>query len=363
MGTWLHFRILARIYKKIAILTILFLALSSTKQSVATGQSFLSMKPRVVDSTKLFFLAEPLFLCLGNQIKIAVNSSPFSRLTGMNLVFDYDTSRMQFLESENYLSAIPNFSPQVSEPMPGRIEISYEGAERSIFFPALVVELSFFTIKHGNTLLQWKPAECLLIHAEGAPFNLELEDITAAILPLPDIQIHGQTDYCEGEDVEVYVTSGHLISNLSWTLHFDTFNEGSLSLPNVLKEQEGFVRVNITDFYGCAADSIFNLAVYDCDFRPSVPSAFRPDSEILQNRLFKPIFGNFTPNFYSMQIFNNWGQLLFETRDYNFGWDGRFNGSPLNQGVYAWKIIFNISTPGRSNNDYTIIQGTVLIVR
>jgi gliding motility-associated-like protein len=69
------------------------------------------------------------------------------------------------------------------------------------------------------------------------------------------------------------------------------------------------------------------------------------------------------PTDYSLQIFNNWGQLLFETRDYNSGWDGRFNGIPLNHGVYAWKITYSISTPGLGNHDLNTLQGTVLLVR
>jgi hypothetical protein len=296
MGTWLYFRILAGNNRMIAVLIILFFSIFSTIRSEATEQSFSSLNPRLTNSPTLSFLAEPDNLCLGTTINISVRSSPFSQVTNMQLVFTYDITRIQFLESENYLSEISDFSPQVSETMPGRIEISYSGAEISIFNPAMVVELSFFAIEHGNTILQWEESGCFLIHADGTLFNLQLENKTAVILPLPDIQIQGKTNYCQGEDVELNVRSSHFIPNVIWTLHFDTFNGGGLQLPNVLIEQEGFINVHVTDIFGCIAVVNFNLVVFDCDFRPAVPNAFRPDSEIIQNRLFKPIFEDVIPN-------------------------------------------------------------------
>ena len=44
-----------------------------------------------------------------------------------------------------------------------------------------------------------------------------------------------------------------------------------------------------------------------------------------------------------MSIFNKWGQDLWETTKLDEGrpaegWDGIFNGTPVPQGVYFWKI-------------------------
>ena len=33
-------------------------------------------------------------------------------------------------------------------------------------------------------------------------------------------------------------------------------------------------------------------------------------------------------------IFNRWGQKLFEWTDISKGWDGKYNGSPVKDGVY-----------------------------
>ncbi len=43
---------------------------------------------------------------------------------------------------------------------------------------------------------------------------------------------------------------------------------------------------------------------------------------------------------YKMQIYNRWGELLFETEDTNLGWDGYYNGRLCSPDVYIYKIDF-----------------------
>jgi len=46
---------------------------------------------------------------------------------------------------------------------------------------------------------------------------------------------------------------------------------------------------------------------------------------------------------WNLQIFNNWGQLLWQTSALSStgepveGWDGTFKGIPVQQGVYIWQ--------------------------
>lgn len=69
-----------------------------------------------------------------------------------------------------------------------------------------------------------------------------------------------------------------------------------------------------------------------------LPNAFRPKG---QNRLFMPVTEGFTGNNYLFQIYNRWGQLIFETTDPNTGWDGTMNGAYVQQGTYIYKITFS----------------------
>jgi len=66
-----------------------------------------------------------------------------------------------------------------------------------------------------------------------------------------------------------------------------------------------------------------------------VPNAFFPDG---LNNIFKPI-GVFTDkDNYQMVIYDRWGQTVFETTDYEQGWDGTMKGKRCPYGVYTYCI-------------------------
>ena len=70
------------------------------------------------------------------------------------------------------------------------------------------------------------------------------------------------------------------------------------------------------------------------------PNSFTPDANILNDN-WLPVFSS--PQYvqrYNLDIYNRWGQLVFETTDFNQGWDGTFQGNPVQDGAYTWKINF-----------------------
>ena len=72
-----------------------------------------------------------------------------------------------------------------------------------------------------------------------------------------------------------------------------------------------------------------------------LPNAFTPSSTNEELRTFKAKGSGLRQ--WHMRIFNNYGQLVWETTQLNArgepvdGWDGTFRGSPLPQGVYIWQ--------------------------
>lgn len=71
------------------------------------------------------------------------------------------------------------------------------------------------------------------------------------------------------------------------------------------------------------------------------PNAFNPNSEVEENRLFKPqIFGIDEDEFH-MIIYDRWGEKIFETFEYRHGWDGRVKNKDMARiGAYPWIIIY-----------------------
>ncbi len=64
-----------------------------------------------------------------------------------------------------------------------------------------------------------------------------------------------------------------------------------------------------------------------------VPNAFAPEGF---NQVFIPVTVYVSRASYLFQIYNRWGQKIFETTDLEEGWEGYMNGQILPQGVYVY---------------------------
>lgn len=80
----------------------------------------------------------------------------------------------------------------------------------------------------------------------------------------------------------------------------------------------------------------------------TVPNAFTPNllgsnsgvfnKDDLNNDVFHPVVKGVDKERYSFSVFSRWGELLFETKETNVGWDGYYKGKLCTQDVYVWKI-------------------------
>lgn len=102
-----------------------------------------------------------------------------------------------------------------------------------------------------------------------------------------------------------------------------------------------YYNVNLTteSVYGCK-DSI--QIQFPIPLIYYVPNTFTPDGDTYNN-VFKPIFShnNKVGNFL-FQIFNRWGDLIFESQNIYIGWDGTFgaNGIECQDNTFTWKLIY-----------------------
>lgn len=94
-----------------------------------------------------------------------------------------------------------------------------------------------------------------------------------------------------------------------------------------------------------------------------VPNTFTPDLDNY-NPVFKPIFtAGFDPYSYNLLIFNRWGEIIFESNDSDFGWDGSYGSDGeyiyCPDGSYTWRIEFKVSRW----DERKIITGHVNLIR
>lgn len=70
-----------------------------------------------------------------------------------------------------------------------------------------------------------------------------------------------------------------------------------------------------------------------------IPNVFTPNNDGVNDYFFPRQLLSSSVTRFRMQVFNRWGQVVFETdRTDGRGWDGGFNGSPQPEGVYIYKL-------------------------
>ena len=84
-------------------------------------------------------------------------------------------------------------------------------------------------------------------------------------------------------------------------------------------------------------DTMCQNIIIDDEFFIFVPNAFTPDGDG-HNETFGAVLRSFDTEQFVMQIFNRWGELIFETEDAYEYWDGLHDASPVKQDIYVWKI-------------------------
>ncbi|MFM7661045.1 MAG: PKD domain-containing protein, partial [Bacteroidota bacterium] len=90
---------------------------------------------------------------------------------------------------------------------------------------------------------------------------------------------------------------------------------------------------------GCTDTSIIIVSVNE-ESIIYVPNTFTPDGDEY-NQTFKPILTDgFKKDSYHLMIFNRWGEVVFESYDVEYGWDGSYGtgGKKAQIGTYTWKI-------------------------
>lgn len=117
--------------------------------------------------------------------------------------------------------------------------------------------------------------------------------------------------------------------------------------------------------FGCESTHEFEVEVVN-ESKIKVPNAFIPngnggnggtyDAASLSNEVFYARLASVTS--FEMQIFNRWGELIFESKDVNIGWDGYYRGELSAQDVYVWKIsvVFEDGSQISDVGNLTLIQ-------
>lgn len=113
--------------------------------------------------------------------------------------------------------------------------------------------------------------------------------------------------------------------------------------------------VMTTDSNGCTAmDTVIVYVTMECE-EVFVPSAFSPNNDGFNDFLY---VRNPCVRDMEFSIYNRWGQKVFFTDVITVGWDGNFNGKPVDPAVFFYTLKINFIT-GTSRS----MDGNVTLVR
>lgn len=106
--------------------------------------------------------------------------------------------------------------------------------------------------------------------------------------------------------------------------------------PDFFGQEDQDYELYITDQLGCMDTTINISIIVHQKANIGLPKAFSPNSDGDNDNAFARGWG--IKEFLSLQIYNRWGQLVYETDDILKGWDGTYNGKPQPTETYTWIV-------------------------
>ncbi len=196
--------------------------------------------------------------------------------------------------------------------------------------------------------------------------NLQIAEGIYRINPSPEasfVMSNGETVTLS--EREIYLSNTSLLekgefSSLWYWKKNGTLHEFSTN-PNPIYElpaDTGFftIGLKVSSDYQCIDSMEKNVLVVP-DVIAFIPNAFTPDEKgPPENATFNVISSNVQD--FHIQIFNKWGQMVFESFDIHHSWDGRYMGKYCQNGVF----VYDIKLTNKSGVNYAF-QGTVNLIR
>lgn len=153
------------------------------------------------------------------------------------------------------------------------------------------------------------------------------------VYPLPNADLGNDTTICKHESL--------LLGATSWNSSF-TWSTGS---------NDSAIRITRPGTYSVIAKNIcgtdtasMNLAIRDINCRFFLPTAFTPNDDN-HNNTYKPVTFNVDEMTY--EIFNRWGEKIYEGDISDNGWDGTYGGKDSPIGYYIIVVKYSYQTDFR----------------
>jgi gliding motility-associated-like protein len=172
-------------------------------------------------------------------------------------------------------------------------------------------------------------------------------DTTTSITVYPQPILDSITPYnpyyeiCDGDSTVVTFTAlANLPGYNEWTMLGTQYVVNNFTIT---LNDEGMFPLSVVYYSnGCVSNP--QQTVITVELCPNelfyIPNSFTPNGDE-RNNTFKPVITSGVDLFnYSFYIYNRWGQVIWESYNPEYGWDGTFNSVMCQDGIYTWKLKF-----------------------
>ncbi|MGB3005029.1 MAG: gliding motility-associated C-terminal domain-containing protein, partial [Chitinophagaceae bacterium] len=163
---------------------------------------------------------------------------------------------------------------------------------------------------------------------------------------IPVISLGIDPDICPGQKIVLNPNATGFALNYQW-------QDGSTD-PFYIATTKGDYSVIVSNQCGSTSG---NVTIKQGICKVNIPSGFSPNNDGLNDHF--SITGALYVIEFSMQVYNRWGQKVFETKNASPGWDGNFSGNKQPAGVYVYRISFTYLLTGEKNET----SGTFILLR
>jgi gliding motility-associated-like protein len=163
--------------------------------------------------------------------------------------------------------------------------------------------------------------------------------LTVTVNPKP-ILIAGTSQTIIAGSSVLLTASGTYINFYTWT-PASSLSCNTCATPIASPTENTVYHITVSNLFGCTAHDSVSINIRCENSQVFLPNTFTPNGDGL-NDVFA-VRGVGLRNIVAFRIYNKWGNLVFERtdfspNDYNNGWDGTFNNTPLGNDIFVYTV-------------------------
>ncbi len=166
-------------------------------------------------------------------------------------------------------------------------------------------------------------------------------NVLVTVYPNPAFDAGKDQTIISGQSVLLGQTSPDFTGTFSWTPDL-WLSCDNCQNPTTKPDSTITYFVTLTNQFGCRTSDSVTITVLCPGDILFIPNAFTPNGDGLDDVFYVHSIGIMQLNYF--RVFDRWGQLVFETNNFDVGWDGTFKGQKLPPAVYVYDLSIICST-------------------